>query len=335
MVISAVSRAATKIAAKTAAESRGTKKIVVSARMKTKLKKMKAYKARQEKENRVVADKKFRTEHAAEIRAFGIVKARKLEARDQRLAEGRSVVPLDSIFGRNLKAVKTGSPEHHARLKHSFKELDRLKATRNLGPTSTSGLKKDPMGGKGRKSLAVGQSYNEPNYVYGQSFDIVKRYMRYGGGRTHSYGGKIQDMPGFDIKKWRSDRIYGSDRWTDPFVVDVSSTYHPNDMFSHVVKVKQRKKRFWHVGDRIKKTATAEAIADANHPPSKQRWTFPDGSRIQTYYDKIEDVSPMSAKAGLLSVGVAGTGIAISGALPLLFGAKGKKKKAKKKRVKR
>ena len=233
-----------------------------------------------------------------------------LEARDQRLAEGRSVVPLDSIFGRNLKAVKTGSPEHHARLKHSFKELDRLKATRNLGPTSTSGLKKDPMGGKGRKSLAVGQSYNKPNYVYGQSFDIVKRY---GGGRTHSYGGKIQDMPGFDIKKWRPDRIYGSDRWTDPFVVDVSSTYRPNDMFSHVVKVKQRKKRFWHVGDRIKKTATAE------------RKTIRLVPKIQTYYDKIEDVSPMSAKAGLLSVGVAGA------TLPLLFGAKGKKKKAKKK----
>ena len=95
------------------------------------------------------------------------------------------------------------------------------------------------------------------------------------------------------------------------------------------MKVKQRKKRFWHVGDRIKKTATAEAIADANQPPSKQRWTFPDGSPIKTYYDKIEDVSPMSAKAGLLSVGVAGV------TLPLLFGAKGKKKKAKKKRVKR
>ena len=327
MVIGPTARAAAKIAAKTAAESRGTKKIVVSARMKTKLKKMKAYKARQEKENRVVADKKFRTEHAAEIRSFGIVKARKLEARDQRLAEGRSVVPLDSIFGRNLKAVKTGSPEHHARLKHSFKELDRLKATHNLGPTSTSSLKKDPMGGAGHKSLAVGQSYNKPNYVYGQSFDIVERYAS--GGRTHSYGGKIQDMPGFDIKKWRPDRIYGSDRWTDPFVVDVSSTYHPNDMFSHVVKVKQRKKRFWHVGDRIKKTATAEAIADANQPPSKQRWTFPDGSPIKTYYDKIEDVPPMSAKAGLLSVGVAGV------TLPLLFGAKGKKKKAKKKRVKR
>ena len=307
MVIGPTARTAAKIATKTAAESRGTKKIVVSARMKTKLKKMKAYKARQEKE---IADKKFRTEHAAEIRSFGIVKARMLEARDQRLAEGRSVVPLDSIFGRNLKAVKTGSPEHHARLKHSFKELDRLKATRNLGPTSTSGLKKDPMGGKGRKSLAVGQSYNKPNYVYGQSFDIVKRY---GGGRTHSYGGKIQDMPGFDIKKWRPDRIYGSDRWTDPFVVDVSSTYRPNDMFSHVVKVKQRKKRFWHVGDRIKKTATAE------------RKTIRLVPKIQTYYDKIEDVSPMSAKAGLLSVGVAGA------TLPLLFGAKGKKKKAKKK----
>jgi len=308
MVIGPTARAAAKIATKTAAESRGTKKIVVSARMKTKLKKMKAYKARQEKE---IADKKFRTEHAAEIRSFGIVKARMLEARDQRLAEGRSVVPLDSIIGRNLKAVRTGSPEHHARLKHSFKELDRLKATRNLGPTSTSGLKKDPMGGKGRKSLAVGQSYNKPNYVYGQSFDIVERYAT--GGRTHSYGGKIQDMPGFDIKKWRPDRIYGSDRWTDPFVVDVSSTYHPNDMFSHVVKVKQRKKRFWHVGDRIKKTATAE------------RKTIRRVPKIQTYYDKIEDVSPMSAKAGLLSVGVAGA------TLPLLFGAKGKKKKAKKK----
>ena len=120
-------------------------------------------------------------------------------------------------------------------------------------------------------------------------------------------------MPGFDIKKWRPDRIYGSDRWTDPFVVDVSSTYRPNDMFSHVVKVKQRKKRFWHVGDRIKKTATAE------------RKTIRLVPKIQTYYDKIEDVSPMSAKAGLLSVGVAGA------TLPLLFGAKGKKKKAKKK----
>lgn len=313
MVIGPTARAAAKIATKTAAESRGTKKIVVSARMKTKLKKMKAYKARQEKE---IADKKFRTEHAAEIRSFGIVKARMLEARDQRLAEGRSVVPLDSIFGRNLKAVKTGSPEHHARLKHSFKELDRLKATRNLGPTSTSGLKKDPMGGKGRKSLAVGQSYNKPSGATGQSFTIVERF-RSGGGRIETYGGKIQDMPGFDIKKWRPDRIYGSNRWTDPFVVDVTSTnwrrpkHHQVD--SHVVKVKQRKKRFWHVGDRIKKTAAAE------------RKTIRLVPKIQTYYDKIEDVSPMSAKAGLLSVGVAGA------TLPLLFGAKGKKKKAKKK----
>ena len=282
MVLSAAARALAKIAAKKRAIAKAHR-IKTSRFVKKKVRPQPGkpgYKASEVdvaiKKLKKIEDKKFRTEHAAEIRSFGIVKARNLEARDQRLAEGRSVVSLDSIFGRNLKAVKQGSPEHHARLKHSFKELKRLKATRNLGPTSTEALGKDPMVGPGgSKPLAFGQSYVRPSNS-GRSFEIITRFG-VSGSRHSTTGGKISKMPGFEPKKWRKDTVYGSNQWTTPFEIDITRDLGEMVTTRITLTPKMKKLAAQKSGDAVE---TAAGIAAAS------TWTPILGFHITGQYDK-------------------------------------------------